>query len=124
MERWIDVSSCGFKPNDNMFVVHAKGDSMKPKIHDGDLCVFERYTGGSREGEIVLAKVSGEDDDYLCKYTIKKYHSEKIASDESWGHGRIELLPINTDGYSPIVLDDAENYRVLGVLRHVTSDLR
>ena len=26
---------------------------MKPKIHDGDLCVFERYTGGSREGEVV-----------------------------------------------------------------------
>lgn len=122
VERWIDVSSCGFKPNDNMFVVHAKGDSMKPKIHDGDLCVFERYTGGSREGEIVLAKVSGQDDDYLCKYTIKKYHSEKIVTDDSWVHGRIELLPINTDGYSPIVLDDAENYRVLGVLRHVISD--
>ena len=28
-----------------MFVVHAKGDSMMPKIHNGDLCVFERYTG-------------------------------------------------------------------------------
>ena len=122
VERWIDVSSCGFKPNDNMFVVHAKGDSMKPKIHDGDLCVFERYTGGSREGEIVLAQISGEDDDYLCKYTIKKYHSEKIVTDDSWAHSKIELLPINTDGYSPVVLDDVDNYRVLGVLRHVISD--
>lgn len=122
VERWIDVSSCGFKPNENMFVVHAKGDSMKPKIHDGDLCVFERYAGGSREGEIVLAQISGEDDDYLCKYTIKKYHSEKIVTDDSWAHSRIELLPINTDGYSPVVIDDGENYRVLGVLRHVISD--
>lgn len=122
VERWIDVSSCGFKPNENMFVVHAKGDSMKPKIHDGDLCVFERYTGGSREGEIVLAQISAEDDDYLCRYTIKKYHSEKIVSDDSWAHSKIELLPINTDEYSPIVLDDVENYRVLGVLRRVISD--
>lgn len=39
VERWIDVSSCSFKPNENMFVVHAKGDSMMPKIHNGDLCV-------------------------------------------------------------------------------------
>ena len=122
VERWIDVSSCGFKPNENMFVVHAKGDSMMPKIHDGDLCVFERYTGGSREGEIVLAQVFGKDDDYLCGYTIKKYHSEKTVSNDSWEHLKIELLPINTDGYSPIVIDDVENYRVLGLLRHVITD--
>ena len=122
VERWIDVSSCGFKPNENMFVVYAKGDSMMPKIYNGDLCVFERYTGGSREGDIVLAQISGQDDDYLCRYTIKKYHSEKTVSDDSWEHSRIELLPINTDGYCPIVLDDVENYRVLGVLRHVISD--
>lgn len=122
VERWIDVSSCGFKPNDNMFVVHAKGDSMMPKIHNGDLCVFERYTGGSREGEIVLAQVFGKDDDYLCGYTIKKYHSEKTVSDDLWEHLKIELLPINTDGYSPIVIDDVENYRILGLLRHVITD--
>ena len=122
VERLIDVSSCGFKPNENMFVVHAKGDSMMPKIHNGDLCVFERYTGGSREGEIVLAQVFGKDDDYLCGYTIKKYHSEKTVSDDSWEHLKIELLPINTDGYNPIVIDDVENYRVLGLLRHVITD--
>ena len=122
VERLIDVSSCSFKPNENMFVVHAKGDSMMPKIHNGDLCVFERYTGGSREGEIVLAQVFGKDDDYLCGYTIKKYHSEKTVSNDSWEHLKIELLPINTDGYSPIVINDVENYRVLGLLRHVITD--
>ena len=122
VERWIDVSACGFKPNENMFVVHAKGDSMMPKIHDGDLCVFERYTGGSREGEIVLAQVSGKDDDYLCGYTIKKYHSKKTVSDDSWEHSKIELLPTNTDGYSPITLDDDGCHQVLGILRHVMSN--
>ena len=83
------------------------------------MCVYEEESFN-----IMQLFSSLKDDDYLCKYTIKKYHSEKIVSDESWGHGRIELLPINTYGYSPIVLDDAENYRVLGVLRHVISDLR
>ena len=66
--------------------------------------------------------VHAKDDDYLSRYTIKKYHSEKIVSDESWVHSRKELLPINTDGYSPIVLDDVENYRVLGVLMYVISN--
>ena len=84
--------------------------------------MFERYTGGSREGEIVLAQVSGKDDDYLCGYTIKKYHSEKTVSDDSWEHSKIELLPINTDGYSPITLDDDGCYRVLGVFRYVIPD--
>ena len=65
---------------------------------------------------------SPKDDDYLCRYTIKKCHSEKIVSDDSWVHSKIELLPINTDGYSPIVLDDVENYRALGMLRHVILD--
>ena len=45
-----------------------------------------------------------------------------MVSDDSWVHSKIELLPINTDGYSPIVLNDDENYRVLGMLRHVISD--
>ncbi len=83
------------------------------------MCVYEEESFN-----IMQLFSSLKDDDYLCKYAIKKYHSEKIVSDESWVHGRIELLPINTDGYSPIVLDDAENYRVLGMLRHVISDLR
>ena len=69
-----------------------------------------------------MAQISAEDDDYLCRFTIKKYHSEKIVSDDSWEHSMIELLPINTDGYSPIVLDDVENYRVLGVLMYVISN--
>ena len=66
--------------------------------------------------------VQDKDDDYLCRYTIKKYHSEKTVSYDSWEHSKIELIPINTDGYSPITLDDDGYYQVLGVLRHVISD--
>ena len=53
-EGWVKVENCG-RLDDKMFVVHAEGRSMEPKIHDGDLCVMRRYEGGSRNGEIVLA---------------------------------------------------------------------
>ena len=69
---------------DKHFIIHAKGDSMMPIIHDGDLCIFEWYKGGSREGEIVLTQSSDYDPDYDGKYTIKRYHSEKLRSDDNW----------------------------------------
>ena len=68
-----------------LFVVHAKGNSMLPKIKDGDLCVFERYHGGSREGEIVLSQVNEYYEEYGGKYTIKKFHSEKTVNEEGGG---------------------------------------
>lgn len=55
---------------------------MLPKIKDGDLCVFERYQGGSREGEIVLSQVNEYYEEYGGKYTIKKFHSEKTVNEE------------------------------------------
>ena len=93
---------------------------MMPKIHDGDLCVFEWYKGGSREGEIVLTQCSDYDPDYCSKYTIKRYHSEKLTSDDNWQHTSIQLLPLNPD-YDTIDLSlngDSE-YRTIGVLKAV-----
>lgn len=67
--KWINVSDELSHLDKSMFVVRAMGNSMQPKIKDGDYCVFSRYTGGSREGEIVL--VEG--------YNIKDYDSDNIA---------------------------------------------
>lgn len=93
---------------------------MMPKIHDGDLCVFEWYKGGSREGEIVLTQCSDYDPDYDGKYTIKRYHSEKLISDDNWQHTKIHLLPLNPE-YNPIELtsDDEGEYRTVGVFKAV-----
>lgn len=121
VEGWIDVSGLGFSPDkEKHFAIYAKGDSMMPKIHDGDLCVFEWYKGGSREGEIVLTQSCDYDPDYDGKYTIKRYHSEKLISDDNWQHTKIQLLPLNPD-YDTIDLslnDDGE-YRTIGVLKAV-----
>lgn len=122
---WVDASGLGFKPNpQRYFVVYAKGNSMIPKIHNGDLCVFEwgRYYGGSRNGEIVLARTSADDNDYQGKFTIKKYTSEWIINEDGEReHSKIELLPLNTDGYKSIPLDkdEPEPHYIVGVFKAV-----
>ena len=119
-EGWVDVSGLGFRPNDKMFVVHAIGDSMQPKINDGDLCVFEVYgsgNAGSRDGKIVLTQCE-DDTDYGCGFTIKEYHSKKLQTEEGWQHTKIELIPLNKR-YDVIDLDADSEYRTVGVLKCV-----
>lgn len=76
-----------------MSVIQAKGHSMEPLIHDGDLCLFEFYgtdSAGSKEGKIVLAKdIHEEDSAYEGRFTIKTYH--RASKD------LIELRPKNRD---------------------------
>ena len=118
-EGWVDVSENGFTPNPKKhFVVYAKGDSMRPKISNGDLCVFEWYRGGSRNGEIVLTQCSDYDPDFGGRYTIKKYESEKVVTEDGWRHTKISLHPLNTD-FEPIeIYEDAESqYRTIGILK-------
>lgn len=122
---WVNASGQGFKPDpQRYFVVYAKGNSMIPKIHDGDLCVFEwgRQFGGTRNGEIVLARTPTDDNDYQGKFTIKKYTSEwTINEDGEREHSKIELLPLNIDEYEPIPLDKdvPEPYYIVGVFKTV-----
>lgn len=123
-EGWVDVSSLPFTPNREMFVVHAKGNSMLPKIKDGDLCVFERYHGGSREGEIVLSQVNEYYEEYGGKYTIKKFHSEKTANEDGIEvHSKIELQPLNKDGFKTIEVpeDNEANIAVIGILKYIIN---
>lgn len=118
-ESWIDASGYGFTPDPKRhFVIHAKGNSMLPKIKDGDLCVFEWYRAGSRNGEIVLTQSSEFDSEYGGKYTIKKYHSEKVVTEEGWQHSKVELIPLNKD-FNVIELDEETEYRTIGVFKCV-----
>ena len=123
-EGWVDIREYGIKANRNMFVVHAVGDSMLPKIKNGDLCVFELYgpnNAGSRNGEIVLTECPSKDTDTECHYTIKKYHSEFVQNEDgTLEHSKIELIPLNKD-YDVIELDEETSYRTIGVLKCVIS---
>lgn len=116
-EGWIDVSSSGIKAKENMFVVHAKGHSMEPRIHDNDLCVFQKYEGGPLENDIVLTQLITHDIDYGGMYTIKKYHGEKKADENGiMRNTKVELQSLNPN-YQSIVLseDDVDNVKTVGV---------
>ena len=103
-----------------MFIVYAVGNSMSPKINNGDLCLFELFeSGGTRKGKIVLMQCIDKDDDYGCSYTIKKYHSEKsINEDGTWENIKVELVSLNPD-YSPIELDKEREYKTIGIFKGV-----
>lgn len=119
VKGWVDASKYGFKVDkDRYFAVYAKGSSMQPRIQDGDLCIFEWYNGGTREGEIVLTQSSEYDPDYDGKYTIKQYHSEKVISDDGWRHTTITLRPLNPE-FLPIEIHSDEDgiYRTIGIFK-------
>jgi type III restriction enzyme len=121
-EGWIEITETCVNINENMFIVHAIGDSMSPLIKDGDLCLFELYNTEScadRESNIVLTQCSSKDGDYDCSYTIKKYHSEKsINEDGTWQHTKVELISLNPD-YDTIELDKKGDYKTVGIFRGV-----
>jgi SOS-response transcriptional repressor LexA len=95
----------------DMFVAHIVGRSMEPLIPDGSLCVFRHGVTGARSGRLVLAenRTSGGTD----QYAVKRYTSQKVASEEGWRHTGIRLESLNP-GYPSWDLDpDEEKYRIL-----------
>ncbi len=113
---WIQVTGMG-RLNRNMFVVRAAGNSMEPRIHDGDYCVFRANPAGSRQGKIVLAQhLNYYDADNSGAYSIKEYHSVKTYDEfGNWQHESIELRPLNS-AYNSITIpaDDSDSYRIVG----------
>jgi superfamily II DNA or RNA helicase/SOS-response transcriptional repressor LexA len=111
---WTDVSK--FNPRQGMFVARVRGRSMEPRIPDGSWCLFRKCPPGSREGKIVLVQFNAMGDvETGGRYTVKKYHSEKTVTEESWAHQRIQLLPLNPD-FKPIEVEpqEAEQMVVVG----------
>jgi len=112
---WMQVQGYSHK-NRKRFVVQAVGQSMEPRIHDGDYCLFEAYSGGSREGKIVLTDNIGDvDDDYSGSFTIKEYHSKKTYNEDGeWEHESITLKSLNRL-YPNIEIDpeEASDFKVI-----------
>ena len=100
---WTEVPGVAVKPG--MFVARVTGMSMEPLIRDGSWCLFRPCPAGSREGRILLVQFAslgaGENGG---RFTVKKYHSEKIVTAGGWWHDRIQLLPVNP-AFEPITLD-------------------
>lgn len=90
-----------------MFVAQVVGKSMEPAITDGAYALFRAPVEGSRQGKTVLVQLrDATDSETGQRYTVKRYESEKAQRDDSWGHSRIMLKPVNPD-FKPILLTDA-----------------
>ena len=106
-------------PNqERYFACRVVGESMNKIIPNGSICLFEKYTHGSRNGLITLVEMTDfVDADFGSNYTVKEYSSKKITTEDNWRHEEITLLPKSTFNYEPIVLRDEEtiNLKVIGV---------
>lgn len=71
------------QPNKDLFACQVIGESMNKIIPNGSICLFRKYSGGSRNGQIVLVENTNiQDEDFGSCYTIKEYQSKKYQ-DES-----------------------------------------
>ncbi len=119
---WVEVPP-RYKASEDLFACIVVGESMNKVIPNGSMCLFRKYTGGSRNGKIVLVQqTSIQDPDTGAKYTVKEYSSIKNTSEDEWSHEAIVLKPRSFDPvYENIVLagDEAVDLKVIGVFECV-----
>ncbi len=119
---WIKLPE-RIQPNKDLFACQVIGESMNKIIPNGAICLFRKYTGGSRNGQIVLVESTNlQDSDNGSCYTIKEYESKKYQDEDGWKHQSIILKPHSyDDSYSYIELKDDElnDFRVIGVFDSV-----
>jgi DNA polymerase V len=79
------------------FYVRVEGDSMEPKIHDGELLVVDRMEE-TKDGDVVVARIG-------CEFMVKRLHTE--------ADGGIWLLSEN-EKYAPIEITEGMDFEVWG----------
>jgi DUF2075 family protein/predicted GIY-YIG superfamily endonuclease/SOS-response transcriptional repressor LexA len=107
--EWIEIPS-RYKAAEDLFAFKVVGESMNKIIPNGSICLFRKYTGGSRNGKIVLVESTHIHDlDFGSGYTVKEYHSKKTIEDEEWSHQSIILKPLSQNPeFENIELSGAE----------------
>ena len=100
------------------FACEVIGESMNRRIPNGSVCIFKKYSGGSRNGKIVLVENRNlYDQDFNSAFTVKTYSSRKSNSEEGWQHQEILLKPHSFDTkFKDIVLDEenSEGMNIVG----------
>lgn len=113
---WVKIPERYRLPKD-FFACKVIGESMNKIIPNGSICLFRKYTGGSREGKIVLVQhYSIQESDFGSGYTVKEYHSIKNIKAGVWEHQSITLKPLSYESnYIDFDLkkDELENLRVI-----------
>lgn len=77
-ESWISVPN-HIKIDSSYYACRVVGESMNKIIPNGALCLFQKYTGGSRNGLITLVQSSDiQDAETGFSFTVKEYQSLKM----------------------------------------------
>ncbi|MBL7542714.1 MAG: LexA family transcriptional regulator [Bdellovibrionaceae bacterium] len=105
---WVDASLKN--DNSDYFAAFVRGQSMQPKINDGDLCLFKRYTGGSRQGHIFLIQARGlknseTDESFVVKKYVRQTPGRQSEDDDM---SIIHLVSENSK-FPPIILMGASD---------------
>jgi superfamily II DNA or RNA helicase/HKD family nuclease/phage repressor protein C with HTH and peptisase S24 domain len=106
-----------YAKSDDYFALKVVGESMNRRIPNGSICIFKKYSGGSRNGKIVLIENKDiQDPDFKASFTVKTYSSQKSIKEEQWGHDEIVLKPNSFDKkYTDIILtkEQAQGMKVI-----------
>jgi DUF2075 family protein/SOS-response transcriptional repressor LexA/predicted GIY-YIG superfamily endonuclease len=120
--EWIALPTT-YKPSRDLFACKVIGESMNKIIPNGSICMFRKYSGGSRDGKIVLVEHTNiQDPDFGSGYTVKEYRSKKNIENDTWIHESIILKPLsNNMEYQDIILEEEElsSLKVIGVFECV-----
>lgn len=107
-----------YKSKEDYFACKIKGESMNKIIPHNSICIFKKYTGGSRNGKIVLVEnLDFQDPDFNSAFTVKTYSSERIVTEEGWQHLSIVLRPNSYEKkFKNIIINEENgaNMKVLG----------
>lgn len=102
--QWAELPE-PFVAKDGYFIAQVVGESMNRRIPNGSWCLFRSADVGSREGKIVMIQSRDLQDPETGRYTVKRYSSDKTATETSWKHQKITLSPeSDRPGFHPIVL--------------------
>ena len=113
---WVELPDY-LQARPGLFVARVNGESMNRVIPNGSWCLFRANPMGSRQGKIVVVETQDFGDPELGgRFTIKRYRSEKVITDDEFHHNRITLIPESTEaGFEAITLfaDGQRQFRVV-----------
>ena len=100
---WVNVGRRGGL--NDYFAARVVGRSMEPTIPRGSVCLFKKYTGGSRNGKILLVQARGlTDPESGGRFVVKRYQRKtSVDEDGDRGHVIIHLVSDNPE-LQPIIL--------------------
>jgi superfamily II DNA or RNA helicase/HKD family nuclease len=111
--------------NSDYFACKIIGESMNKVIPNGSICLFKPYSGGSRNGKILLIEHRDlQDPDFNSAFTIKTYSSEKIMTEENWEHTSIVLRPNSFDSSYQNIIITEENAAELVIVGEFVEILK